>query len=77
MRHLRKIVLIVIMLASSPIVFGQACGGPAQPPCCGGDGQPPCDPDSPPVPITGVEFLIGAGALLGARRFWNNRKSHT
>jgi hypothetical protein len=27
-----------------------------------------------PVPITGIEILLGAGALLGARRFMAGRK---
>jgi hypothetical protein len=34
-----------------------------------GFAQPPNDPNSDPdVPITGIEILIGAGALLGARK---------
>jgi hypothetical protein len=31
--------------------------------------QPPQDPSGDPdVPITGIEILIGAGALIGARK---------
>lgn len=37
----------------------------AQP--CGTPGLPPCDPGDP-VPITGIEILLGAGALLGAKK---------
>lgn len=42
----------------------------AQPgdPCPGG---PPCDPD---VPITGIEWLLAAGAALGMKRFLNSKK---
>lgn len=36
-------------------------------------GDPGGDPDNV-VPITGIEWLLGAGALLGARRFLENRK---
>lgn len=28
----------------------------------------PANPDDPSVPLTGIELLIGAGALLGARK---------
>jgi hypothetical protein len=34
--------------------------------------DPSTDPDA--VPITGIEILIGAGALLGAKRFLDKRK---
>jgi len=37
-------------------------------------GPPPPDPGAP-VPITGIEILIGAGALLGVRRFMQEGKS--
>jgi hypothetical protein len=36
------------------------------------------DPDGPPppnpVPITGIEFLLGAGALLGVRKYVQGRE---
>jgi hypothetical protein len=36
---------------------------------------PPADPSSDPdVPITGIEILIGAGALIGARKIASLRK---
>lgn len=43
----------------------------AQPgdPCPGG---PPCDPD---VPITGIEWLLAAGAALGIKRFLSSGKN--
>lgn len=34
-------------------------------------------PPANPVPITGIEILVGAGALLGAKRLITNRKSNT
>ena len=37
----------------------------------------PIDPQSggdPDVPITGIELLLGAGGLLGARKAYLNRK---
>jgi hypothetical protein len=33
----------------------------------------PPDPPTPDVPITGIEILIGAGALLGARKLMRSR----
>ena len=41
-------------------------------------GQPPGDPGGgvdPDVPITGIELLIGGGALLGIRQMLARRKS--
>ncbi len=31
-------------------------------------------PGTPAVPISGIEILLGAGALLGAKRLYNLRK---
>ena len=39
-------------------------------------GPPPPDPGDP-VPITGIELLIGAGALLGIKRLSESRKPKT
>ncbi len=37
--------------------------------------NPPADPSADPdVPITGIEILIGAGALIGARKIASLRK---
>jgi hypothetical protein len=36
--------------------------------------NPPCDPD---VPITGIEVLVGMGALLGAKKIIDARKKKT
>ncbi len=38
-------------------------------------GEPPPDIGAP-VPITGIEILIGAGALLGAKKMMAHRKSN-
>jgi hypothetical protein len=35
-------------------------------------GNPDVDPD---VPISGIEFLLGGGALLGIRQLWAKAKS--
>jgi len=37
-------------------------------------GAPPPDPGDP-VPITGIEILIGAGALYGSKRLVDSRKN--
>jgi hypothetical protein len=37
-------------------------------------GAPPPDPGDP-VPITGIEILLGAGALYGSKRLIESRKN--
>ncbi|WMN11393.1 hypothetical protein QYS49_38230 [Marivirga salinae] len=39
----------------------------------GGDGGTPTEPDNP-VPITGIEYLIAAGAAFGAKKIYDNKK---
>lgn len=39
----------------------------------GQPGDPGGDPDENPVPITGIEFLIGAGMLFGAKKILSSR----
>lgn len=39
----------------------------------GQPGNPPPDPGNP-VPISGIEILLGLGALLGIRRYWVSSK---
>ena len=37
-------------------------------------GGPPNDPGDNPVPITGIEYLIAAGAAFGAKKVYDKRK---
>ena len=71
MRHLITLVFFIFLSFAS--FHSEAQPGPLP---CGGPGQPPCGPGAP-VPITGIEILIGAGALLGAKRMIANRKTNT
>ncbi len=73
MRHLITLVLFTVLFVASFHSEAQPGGGPG---LCGTPGNPPCGPGAP-VPITGIEILIGAGALLGARRMIANRKANT
>ena len=50
--------LVILLFVTYPII--------AQP------GDPGGDPDA--VPITGIEILIGAGALFGAKKIYDSRK---
>lgn len=66
MRFLFSFLLVVsLSLICSISVLAQPCGTP---------GLPPCDPGDP-VPITGIELLIGAGALLGAKKLRQRKKN--
>jgi len=60
---LRKTTLIVIFSGFCAIHYlsAQPGGNP------GGGGKPG-------VPITGIEWILGAGALLGARKLYTDRK---
>lgn len=53
-------VLFVLLLLSGYCLYAQP-------------GDPGGDPDV--VPITGIEILIGAGAVLGTRRFFKYMRS--
>lgn len=54
--------LFVILMSISFSLMSQPCGGPNQPPCGPGGGG---DVDAP---LTGIEYLLGFGALLGVKR---------
>jgi hypothetical protein len=41
---------------------------------CGNCVDCPPAPPGNPVPITGIEWLIGGGAILGVRQFLHSRK---
>lgn len=58
------IVILFFLIACFP-VMAQPCGTP---------GLPPCDPGDP-VPITGIEFLIGLGVLFGVKKIRQNKSS--
>jgi hypothetical protein len=59
----RKTIIVFILLISGHFSFAQ----PTPP------GDPGPDPDT--VPISGIEVLIGAGALLGGKRILDSRKT--
>lgn len=63
-----QILLIIIAVASSVIFVTAQPGGGGAPGGGGGPKGPPCqNPPCNPIPITGIEYLFGAGALLGIR----------
>lgn len=39
--------------------------------------QPPGPPPANPVPISGIELLVGAGVIFGVKRIADMRKSKT
>jgi hypothetical protein len=59
------IVLVVFAWVSTLSVHAQPTPPPGGPPGGGG----------PPVPISGIELLIGAGALYGAKKIRDYRKA--
>lgn len=40
-----------------------------------GPGGPPKDPGDNRVPITGIEYLIAAGAAFGAKKLYDKKKA--
>ena len=58
-------VVTLALLVSTVPALAQPGGGN---PCPGG---PPCNPH---VPITGIEYLIGGGAIIGARALLRKMK---
>jgi len=60
-------ITIMVLMGSTQSVYAQPGGGGN--PCP----FPPCNPD---VPISGIEILLAAGGLLGAKRILGlNKKS--
>jgi len=60
--------VVALFLWHSADVFGQPGGGPP--------GNPGGDPDAP-VPITGLEYLIGGGIAYGVRSLLKARKKQS
>jgi hypothetical protein len=58
--RLKKLFLIGSFILSAHLLMAQP-------------GPPPPDP-GPPVPISGIEILLGAGAVVGIKRLLDNRK---
>jgi len=67
-KNLKCLIVVLTVCCLSLTVSAQPCGPPPLPPCP--DGPPPANP----VPISGIEILIGAGAVLGARKMIASRK---
>ena len=68
MNLLRNILFIIIFVAISAPVSSQV----DPPPDSGFPATPPTLP--PPVPLTGVEYLIAAGAAFGVKKYLEARK---
>lgn len=66
---MRFLVTLFLILAFSLLSYIPVMAQP-----CGTPGLPPCDPGDP-VPITGIELLIGAGALLGAKKLQQRKRN--
>jgi hypothetical protein len=61
----KRIWLIFVFVSQLTVGFAQPGGGP------GGGGNPG---HGKPVPISGIELLLAAGALLGTKRLIELRK---
>lgn len=66
--------LLSLLMVAAFAGFAQPGGGPGggRPP--GGGGQPCASPPCNPVPITGIELLLGMGSLLGIREALKRKK---
>lgn len=65
---LHLFVALLIVIGSSQAIAQPGGGGN---PCPGG---PPCNPHNP-VPISGIEFLIGAGAIFGVKKLLSKSRT--
>jgi len=61
MKNIVKLIIVVAFLIGGLQTIN------AQP------GDPGTDPDNP-VPITGIEYLIAAGAAFGAKKLYDRKK---
>jgi hypothetical protein len=67
MRFLRVFLFLVFVGVST--AQAQIC------PCGDGTNSADCCPPGDPVPISGIEWLIGGGTILGVRQFFVSRKN--
>lgn len=67
MRKIIKSTLIFSFLFLGYFTLNAQPGG-------GGSGPGLNDPGSNPVPITGIEYLIAAGAAFGAKKIYDKKK---
>jgi len=67
---MKKVALVITIIGFILICFPSIYLA-AQP----GGGGPPGDPTTDPdVPITGIELLIGAGAVYGTKKYLDKKK---
>lgn len=65
---MKKIIKSTLLIGSLLFIsFSTIMAQPTQ-----GDPGPP--PDDNPVPITGIEYLIAAGAAFGAKKIYDKKK---
>ena len=69
MRLLARLIVVLILLFTSTLVSAQP-GPPCGTPPCGGPGGNP----GPPVPLSGIELIIAAGAAYGARKIYQRAR---
>ncbi len=72
MQFIFRKIRLIIFLSLLSVGYSIAQNPPGDP-GGGPGGDPGGDPDA--VPITGIELLLGAGALLGAKRLNSIRKN--
>lgn len=63
---MRKFIPLVLILSCMVVFLASAQPG----------GGPPPDPGQP-LPITGIEILIGLGCMLGIKRLRDNRNKNS
>ncbi len=61
---IKKVSFCILLTFLGLLLFSNANAQPGPPP----------DPESNPVPITGIEYLIAAGAAFGAKKVYDKRK---
>ena len=64
MIRIKKVSLALMLVIIGLIFCSRVYGQPG----------PPTEPGDNPVPITGIEYLIAAGAAFGAKKVYDKRK---